>query len=137
MFTSAKDTPAWDLADPKSMRTRFTAESFYIVIDGLSVEPVRATSKRIKIALSAHPEVRVRGPVSLPTVRRRHMVMREMQGPGSKGQYIPSPKRHRQVLLVIHPTSSAISGMIALSVPTTVNVKIEPYESQFPLKDDS
>lgn len=136
MFTEAKDYPAWDLAVPKSMRNRFSAESFYIVIDGLSAEPVRATSQKIKSALVEHPDVRVRGPLSLPTVRRRHMVMREMQADGSKGQFISRPKRHRQVLLIINPTSHAVSGLIALSVPSTVNVKIEPYQNQFDLKDD-
>lgn len=136
MFTQAKDYPAWDLAVPKSMRNRFSAESFYIVIDGLSAEPVRATSQRIKSAISEDPAVRVRGPLSLPTVRRRHMVMREMQAQGSKGQFIAQPKRHRQVLLVINPTSASVSGLIALSIPTTVNVKVEHYRGQFDLKED-
>ncbi|KZN20743.1 30S ribosomal protein S10 [Pseudomonas sp. FW300-N1B4] len=136
MFTQAKDYPAWDLAVPKSMRNRFSAESFYIVIDGLSAEPVRATSQRIKSKLGEDPSVRVRGPLSLPTVRRRHMVMREMQAQGSKGQFIAHPKRHRQVLLVVNPTSASVSGLISLSIPTTVNVKVEHYRGQFDLKED-
>lgn len=136
MFNQAKDYPAWDLAVPKSMRNRFRAESFYIVIDGLSAEAVRVTSLRIKSVLSEDPEVRVRGPLSLPTVRRRHMVMREMQSEGQKGQFISRPKRHRQVLLVINPTSSAIAGLIALSLPSTVNLKVETYRSQFDIKED-
>lgn len=136
MFTQPKDTPAWDLADPKSMRNRFSAESFYIVIDGLSAQPVRAASQLIKSVLSADPEVRVRGPLSMPTERRRYMVLREMQGANSKGQYIPGPKRHRQVLLVINPTAASIAGMIAIYLPSTVNLKVEDYREQYPLRED-
>ena len=136
MFSEAKDTPVWDLAVPKSMRTRFLPKSFYIVIEGFALEPVRVTARRIKEAILEHEEVRVRGPLALPTVRRRHLVMREMQSDGQKGQHLANAKRFRHVLLVIKPTSAAVSGLIALSLPTTVNVKIEPYRDQFDLKDD-
>jgi hypothetical protein len=72
----------------------------------------------------------------MPTERRRYMVLREMQGANSKGQYVSAPKRHRQVLLVINPTAAAIAGMIAIALPSTVNLKVEDYREQFPLRED-
>lgn len=136
MLTDAIDRPAWDLAVPSSMRNRFSAHSFYVVIDGLSIAPVRHAAKIIKACLCAEPGIRVRGPLALPTVRRRHMVMREMASGDSKGLYVKAPKRFRNVLLVINPTASAIASMIGLTIPNSVNVRIEPYQNQFDLKED-
>lgn len=136
MLTDAIDRPAWDLAVPSSMRNRFSADSFYVVIDGLSIAPVRHAAKIIKGSLTSEPGIRVRGPLAMPTVRRRHMTMREMPNGEAKGLYIKSPKRFRNVLLVINPTATAIANMIALALPNSVNIKIEPYQNQFELRDD-
>lgn len=136
MINDAMDRPAWDLAVPSSMRNRFDPTSFYIVIDGISAVPVQATARQIKEAIIRSPETRVRGPLAMPTERRRNIVMKHMLGSGKKGQYIANPKRYRQVLLVINPTSACIAGMISMIVPQAVNVKIEPYQAQFELRDD-
>jgi ribosomal protein S10 len=119
------------------MTVRFVPDSFYIVIDGLRADCALLAAKLIKTNLEATAQIRVRGPLALPTERRRHMHMREMVADGDKkGLYVSQPKRFRRVLLVIKPTSAAIRGLISVPLPKSVNVRIEPYQDQYDLKDD-
>jgi len=135
MFSEAKSALAWDLADPRTMRSNFSSASFYIVIDGLEHPAVQQTAKAIKSALTRAPGVRVRGPLALPTVRRRHVILREAPSKGSRGLYCSNAKRIRNVLLVESPTSESIMSLVALPLPATVNIKIESYQSQYDLKE--
>ncbi|MFJ3110207.1 30S ribosomal protein S10 [Pseudomonas putida] len=135
MFSEAKSAQAWDLADPRTMRSNFSSASFYIVIDGLEHPVVQQTAKSIKAALTRAAGVRVRGPLALPTVRRRHIILSEAPSNGSRGLYCSNAKRIRNVLLVESPTSESIMSLVALPLPATVNIKIESYQSQYDLKE--
>lgn len=135
MVYEAKNPLPWDLSDPKSMRSNFTSKSFYIVIDGVRSETVRLAAELIKKAIQEAQGGLVRGPLAQPTVRRRHMVLRDLQDGNGSGMYLTRPKRFRYVLLVQHPTSIGVSAMISLSIPKSVNLQIQPYESQFELKE--
>ncbi len=137
MYLPAIDQQIWDLADAKTMTVRFVPDSFYVVIDGLRSDSALLAAKLIKQSLTSDPDIRVRGPLALPTERRRHMHMREMVADGSKkGLYVSRPNRFRRVLLVLNPTSAAIRGLVSITLPKSVNVRIEPYQNQFDLKDD-
>lgn len=135
MYSEAKSAQAWDLADPRTMRSNFSSASFYIVIDGLEHPVVQQTAKAIKRALIRAEGVRVRGPLAMPTERRRHVILREAPSNGSRGLYCANAKRIRNVLLVMRPTSESIMSLVALPLPATVNIKIEPYQSQYDLKE--
>ncbi len=134
-MTGAKDIRQWDLADPKAKKSHFTADSFYIVIDGVRIESVRQTAEIIKRTLVGDGTTRVRGPLCLPTKRRRYMVLREVRDGEQKGMYLSSPKRIRNVLLVLKPTSIGIAALISVPLPHSVNVRIEPYDMQYDLRD--
>lgn len=135
MFSEAKSAQVWDLADPKTMRSNFSSASFYIVIDGLEHPVVQQAAKTIKKALSRAEGVKVRGPLAMPTIRRRNVILREAPSNGSRGLYCSNAKRIRNVLLVISPTSESIMSLVALPLPATVNIKIESYQSQYDLKE--
>lgn len=137
MLPEAKSPLPWDLADSKKKRSRFSGDSFYIVIDGFQADTVRQTSGRVKAFLLTREGVRVRGPKALPTERRRYMVMREMKD-GASGQhvYLSQPLRYRNILLVIHPTSSTMADLINYPVTSEVNIRIEPYQNQYDLRED-
>lgn len=77
----------------------------------------------------------LRGPLALKTERRRYVFLREMVSKGQKGLRIPEAKRLRNVLLVMNPTSIAVASLIALPVPSGVNLRIETYQAQYELKD--
>lgn len=137
MYLPAIDQQIWDLADSKTMKVRFVPDSFYIVIDGLRADSALLAAKIIKDSFATFPGSRVRGPLALPTERRRHIVMREMVADGNKkGLYVSQPKRYRRILLVINPTSAGIRGLVSIPLPKSVNVRIEPYQNQYDLKDD-
>lgn len=137
MNLPAIDQQIWDLADARTMKVRFVPDSFYIVIDGLRSDSALLAAKIIKESFAAYPESRVRGPLALPTERRRHIVMREMVADGNKkGLYVAQPKRYRRILLVINPTSAGIRALVSVPIPKSVNVRIEPYQNQYDLKDD-
>lgn len=135
MVYEAKNPLPWDLSNPKSMRSNFTSKSFYVVIDGVRSENVRQAADVIKKAIQDAQGGIVRGPLAQPTVRRRHMVLRDLQDGKGNSIYLSRPKRYRCVLLVQQPTSIGISAMISLPIPKSVNVQIQPYESQFELKE--
>ncbi|RMM39227.1 30S ribosomal protein S10 (plasmid) [Pseudomonas amygdali pv. lachrymans] len=135
MYREAKSAQVWDLADPRTMRSNFSSASFYIVIDGLDHPTVLQTAKMIKTALTRSQGVKVRGPLALPTERRRHIILREALSNGSRGLYCSKAKRIRNVLLVQFPTSESISCLVALPLPATVNIKIKLYNSQYDLKE--
>jgi ribosomal protein S10 len=132
MNFEAKQAIPWDLSDPKTMRSSFVSRSFYVVIDGIHADAVQAAAKFIKEALTNADGTRVRGPLALKSERRRYMVLRDIN---AAGMYISRPIRIRNVLLVEHPSSIGISAMISLTIPRSVNVKIEPYEQQYELKE--
>lgn len=135
MQHESKIVMPWDLSDPKTIRSNFTSKSFYLVIDGIRIEAVRAAAELIKEALTRADQTLVRGPLCLPTERRRYMVLREVPSDTKKGLYVASPKRIRNILLVIRPSSIGVAAMISLSIPKSVNVKVEPYEAQYELKE--
>ncbi|MGF6282096.1 ribosomal protein S10 [Pseudomonas frederiksbergensis] len=135
MYSEAKHVKPWDLADPKSMRSNFTSESFYIVIEGLDTQAVRQAASIIKTSLLRTSGIRIKGPLALPTERRRHVILRELNSDGSGGLYCANAKRVQGVLLVMRPTSEAIASLISLYLPTSINAKIEPYQGQYDLKD--
>jgi ribosomal protein S10 len=135
MYNEAKHVKPWDLADPKTMRSNFTAESFYIVIEGLDTQAVRQAASIIKTSLLRTPGIRIKGPLALPTERRRHVILRELNSQGSSGLYCANANRVQGVLLVMRPTSEAIASLISLSLPKSVNAKIESYVGQYDLKD--
>ena len=135
MVYEAKNPLPWDLSNPKSMRSNFTSKSFYVVIDGVRSETVRQAAEVIKKAIQDAQGGIVRGPLAQPTVRRRHMVLRDLQDDKGNSMYLSRPKRYRCVLLVQQPTSIGMSAMISLPIPKSVNVQIQPYESQFELKE--
>ncbi|MGP0171109.1 30S ribosomal protein S10 [Pseudomonas sp. NCHU5208] len=136
MFSEAKSVRTWDLADPKSMRSDFSSESFFIVIDGMQYLPVRQAAETIKTALLRFHGVKVKGPLACPTQRRRHLILREAKNPDASRMYCPNAKRVRNVLLVMNPTSDAIASLIALSMPSTVNIQIDTQQDAFDLKSD-
>lgn len=135
MLVEAKTPSAWDLASPRAKRSRFRSESFYIVIDGLRIDAVRQAASQIKTALLSTEGVQVKGPLALKTERRRYVFLREVVNKGQKGLRVPAARRLRNVLLVMNPTSIAVASLISLSLPSGVNVKIEPYQAQYELKD--
>lgn len=135
MLSSAKSSKPWNLADPKSQRSSFTSESFYVVIEGVVSKAVRLAATTIKEALLKWQDVRVKGPLALPTVRRRHVILREVRSLKRGDGYYANAKRVRNVLLVLHPSAEAVAALTSLVLPTTVNVKIESYASQYELKD--
>ncbi|KIL03058.1 hypothetical protein EGJ28_22020 [Stutzerimonas xanthomarina] len=134
MSNEAKSVRAWDLADPKSMRLLFTPDSFYIVIDGVLHQTVRHAATTIKDALARFHGIRVRGPLALPTVRRRRVVLREAKTKDAKSVQLANAKRIRNVLLVVNPTSEAVASLISLPMPSTVNIKVESCHDQYELK---
>lgn len=137
MHTDVKSPPAWDLADKKTQKTRFVSMSFYIVVDGISSVSTRAACSLIKDHFQQHAGVRVRGPKAMPTERRRYMVMRDMcNGSSHKGVYLSQSKRYRNILLVSYPSSSSVSSLIGLTLPSEVNIRIEPYNNQYGLRED-
>lgn len=136
MFSEAKSVRAWDLADLKTMRSDFSSASFYVVIDGMQYPPVRQAAETIKAALLRFQGVRVKGPLACPTQRRRHLILREAKNPDSSRLYCPNAKRVRNVLLVMNPTSDAIASLIALSMPSTVNIQIDTQQDAFDLRSD-
>ena len=135
MFTEAKFTVPWDLSDTKTLRSNFVSKSFYVVIDGVRIEAVRSAARLIKESFEKSDGAKVRGPLCLPTERRRYMILREVPSEGKRGMFIPGPKRIRNVLLIIRPSAIGVAAMISLTLPNSVNVKIEPYESQYELKE--
>lgn len=137
MHSEAKSHVPWDLADKKTQKNRFSSASFYVLVDGITSVSVRAACSAIKSYFTSYEGVRVRGPKSMPTERRRYMVMREMRKDETcKGVYLTRPLRYRSVLLVTHPTSGCVSGLIGLILPSDVNIKIERYDNQFNLRED-
>lgn len=137
MLTEAKSAVPWDLADKKTQKIRFSAASFYIVVDGFRSESVRAACKSIKAYVMKWDGVRCRGPKALKTERRRWMRMREMRKEDStKGVYLSQSLRYRNVLLVIQPTYDLMTGLNNVELPSDVNVRIEPYENQYELRED-
>lgn len=137
MHTEAKSPLPWDLADKKTQKNRFISASFYIIVDGITSVSVRAASSMLKAHFLSCEGVKVRGPKAMPTERRRYMVMREMhKNETSKGMYLKRPLRYRNVLLVTNPSSGCINGLIGLSLPSDVNIKIEHYNNQFDLRED-
>ncbi|WP_213664406.1 30S ribosomal protein S10 [Stutzerimonas stutzeri] len=135
MVYEAKNPLPWDLSTPKTMRSNFTSKSFYIVIDGARSETVRLAAELIKKAIQESQGGIVRGPLAQPTMRRRYMVLRDLQDDRGNSIYLSRAKRYRNVLLVQQPTSIGVSAMISLPIPKSVNVQIQPYESQFELKE--
>lgn len=137
MLTEAKCAVPWDLADKKTQKIRFSAKSFYIVVDGIRSESVRSACSTLKSYVKKLEGVRCRGPKALKTERRRWMVMREMRKEdSSKGVYLTQSLRHRSVLLVIEPTSDLMTRLITVDLPSDVNIRIEPYENQYGLRED-
>ncbi|MBM3105751.1 hypothetical protein IIE18_11420 [Pseudomonas sp. V1] len=137
MLVEAKTHVPWDLATPRAKRSKFRADSFYVVIDGLHIHAVRQAATMIKEALLSIEGVRVRGPLALKTERRRFLLLRDVMHQGQKGLRVPAAKRLRNVLLVMNPTSIAVASLISLPVPSGVNLRIEPYQAQYELKDPS
>ena len=86
MFTEAQCPVPWDLADKKTQKTRFTADSFYLVVDGFKSESVHHACTILKTYLRSCEGVRVRGPKAMPTERRRYLSMPEvLTSDGRKG----------------------------------------------------
>ncbi|MGE8066142.1 hypothetical protein [Pseudomonas sp. NPDC089569] len=135
MYNEAKHVQPWDLADPKTMRSNFTSESFYVVIEGLDTQAIRQAASIIKASLLRTPGIRIKGPLALPTERRRHVILRELKSQGSSGLYCANAKRVRCALLVMRPTSDAIASLISLSLPNSVNAKIQTNLVQDDLED--
>lgn len=136
MYSEAKSPTPWDLAEKKSQRNRFSSGSFYIVIDGFQADTVRQTAARVKAFLLTREGVRVRGPKALPTERRRYMIMQEMNSSTGKGQYLSRTLRYRNILLVLNPTSSTMTDLIHYPITSEVNIRIEPYDNQYDLRED-
>lgn len=137
MYQEAKSVAPWDLADKKTQKVRFSAESFYIVVDGICSEAVRSACTILKTYARNCEGVRCRGPKALKTERRRWMKMREMcKADTSKGVYLTQALRYRCILLMINPTSDMIGGLISVVLPSDVNIRIEPYDNQYDLRED-
>lgn len=137
MITEAKSPVPWDLADKRTQRVRFSSSSFYIVVDGIRSESVRSACNTLKSFVENWEGVRCRGPKALKKERRRWMVLREMRQPdATKGVYVSQAIRYRNVLLVIDPTNDLMTGLIKVELPSDVNLKIEPYDNQYDLRED-
>lgn len=137
MITEAKSPVPWDLADKRTQRVRFSSSSFYIVVDGIRSESVRSACNTLKSFVENWDGVRCRGPKALKKERRRWMVLREMRQPdATKGVYVSQAIRYRNVLLVIDPTNDMMTGLIKVELPSDVNLKIEPYDNQYDLRED-
>jgi ribosomal protein S10 len=137
MITEAKSPVPWDLADKRTQRVRFSSSSFYIVVDGIRSESVRSACNTLKSFVENWEGVRCRGPKALKKERRRWMVLREMRQPdATKGVYVSQAIRYRNVLLVIDPTNEMMTGLIKVELPSDVNLKIEPYDNQYDLRED-
>ncbi|MFL1449380.1 30S ribosomal protein S10 [Pseudomonas tritici] len=137
MLTDAKCAVPWDLADKKTQRIRFSAASFYIVVDGIQSDAVRSACKSLKTFVQKWEGVRCRGPKAMPTERRRWMKMREMKNNyAMKGVYLTQPVRYRSVLLVVDPSNEMMTGLIGVELPSDINIKIEPYDNQYDLRED-
>lgn len=135
MLNEAKSALQWDLADPRTMRSNFSSKSFYIVIDGVDSKAVRAAAVTIKTTLKRCKDVRITGPIAMPTERRRNVILREVRSSTPGGLYCANAKRVRNVLLVKQPSAEAIASLISLVLPATVNLKIEPFENEHDVKD--
>lgn len=105
------------------------------MIDGTRSETVRLAAELIKKAIQESQGGIVRGPLAQPTMRRRYMVLRDLMDDRGNSIYLSRAKRYRNVLLVQQPTSIGVSALISLPIPKSVNVQIQPYESQFELKE--
>lgn len=137
MHNEAKSPVPWDLADKKTQRIRFASASFYIVIDGIQNESVRSACTALKTFLLTWDGVRCRGPKALKTERRRWMRLRDMRNQNStKGVYVTQALRYRNVLLVVNPTYEMMAGLVTVQLPSDVNLKIEPYDNQYGLRED-
>lgn len=137
MFTEAKSVVPWDLADKNTQKIRFSAESFYIVVDGISSDSVRSACKSLKTYVKKWEGVRCRGPKALKTERRRWMNMREMRNAdASKGVYLTQALRYRNVILVISPTNEMMTGLTGIELPSDVNIRVEHYDNQYDLRED-
>lgn len=137
MITEAKSPVPRDVADKKTQRVRFSAESFYIVVDGIRSDSVRVACASLKTFVTKWDGVRCRGPKALKNQRRRWMIMREMRRPDTtKGVYLSQAIRYRSVLLVVDPTSEMMTGLIKVELPSDVNIRIEAYANQFGLRED-
>ena len=137
MLTEAKSVIPWDLADKNTQKIRFSAKSFYIVVDGISSDSVRSACKSLKTYVNKREGVRCRGPKALKTERRRWMNMREMRNAdASKGVYLTQALRYRNVILVISPTNEMMNGLITVELPSDVNIRIEQYDNQYDLRED-
>lgn len=137
MITEAKSPVPWDLADKRTQKVRFSAASFYIVVDGIRSDSVRGACNSIKSFIAKRAGVRCRGPKALKTERRRWMILREMRKQDStKGVYVTQAIRYRNVLLVIDPTNEMMTDLIKVELPSDVNLKIEPYDNQYDLRED-
>lgn len=137
MLSDVKRAVPWDLADKKTQKIRFSAASFYIVVDGIQSESVRSACKTLKAFVLGWDGVRCRGPKAMPTERRRWMKMREMHnGHATKGVYLTQPLRYRSVLLVVDPINEMMTALISIELPSDVNIKVEPYSNQYELRED-
>lgn len=137
MITEAKSPVPWDLADKRTQKVRFSAASFYIVVDGIRSDSVRGACNSLKSFIAKWEGVRCRGPKALKTERRRWMILREMRKQDStKGVYVTQAIRYRNVLLVIDPTNEMMTDLIKVELPSDVNLKIEPYDNQYDLRED-
>lgn len=137
MFNEAKSPVPWDLADKTTQRIRFSSASFYIVVDGIQSESVRSACTALKTFVLAWEGVRCRGPKALQTERRRWMRLRDMRNPDStKGVYVTQALRYRNVLLVVNPNYEMMAGLVTVELPSDVNLKIEPYDNQYGLRED-
>lgn len=137
MNSDAKSPVPWDLTDKRTQKVRFSAASFYIVVDGIRSDSVRSACSSIKSFIAKWVGVRCRGPKALKTERRRWMILREMRMQDStKGVYVTQVIRYRNVLLVIDPTNEMMTQLIKVELPSDVNLKIEPYDNQYDLRED-
>lgn len=60
-----------------------------------------------------------------------------MRNPDStKGVYVTQALRYRNVLLVVNPTYEMMAGLVTVELPSDVNLKIEPYDNQYGLRED-
>jgi len=137
MQSEAKTVISRDFADKRTRQVRFSPASFYIVVDGIRTESVRSACTALKTYVKTWEGVRCRGPKALKTERRRWMMMREMRkADTTKGVYLSKPLRYRSVLLVVQPTNEMITGLIGIELPSDVNIRIEPYDNQYDLRED-
>lgn len=137
MITDVKSPVPWDLADKRTQTIRFSPASFYIVVDGIRSESVRVACNSLKAFVAKWEGVRCRGPKALKNERRRWMRLREMRQPdATKGVYVTQAIRYRSVLLVIDPNNEMMTALIKVELSSDVNLKIEPYDNQYDLRED-